>query len=58
MTPGKGSQYWEFFDLSGRITCMPVNYSDFTQTDSESFSCSVMGIFTSIHLVIAIRVLM
>ena len=23
MTPGKGSKYREFHDLSGRITCMP-----------------------------------
>ena len=23
MTPGKGSKYREFYDLSGRITCMP-----------------------------------
>ena len=22
MTPGKGSKYREFYDLSGRITCM------------------------------------
>ena len=22
MTPGKGSKYQEFYDLSGRITCM------------------------------------
>ena len=22
MTPGKGSEYREFYDLSGRITCM------------------------------------
>ena len=24
MTPGKGSKYREFYDLSGRITCMLV----------------------------------
>ena len=23
VTPGKGSKYREFYDLSGRITCMP-----------------------------------
>ena len=24
MTPGKGSKYREFYDLSGRITCMQL----------------------------------
>ena len=24
MTPGKGSKYREFYDLSGRITCMQI----------------------------------
>ena len=27
MTPGKGSKYREFYDLSGRITCMPRPHS-------------------------------
>ena len=25
MTPGKGSKYREFYDLSGRITCMAMD---------------------------------
>ena len=27
MTPGKGSKYREFYDLSGRITCMGTTAS-------------------------------
>ena len=36
MTPGKGSKYREFYDLSGRITCMV-----FIQFGSElcKFTC-------------------
>ena len=26
VTPGKGSKYREFYDLSGRITCMPKTH--------------------------------
>ena len=25
VTPGKGSKYREFYDLLGRITCMPID---------------------------------
>ena len=36
MTPGKGSKYREFYDLSGRITCMLV-YADSIDLFSDAF---------------------
>ena len=35
MTPGKGSKYREFYDLSGRITCMT-----YMQVNPDRMRCS------------------
>ena len=41
MTPGKGSKYREFYDLSGRITCMATKEDSYIKSD-ESF-CAYDG---------------
>ena len=38
MTPGKGSKYREFYDLSGRITCMHTGQKALEAQDTQ-FLC-------------------
>ena len=45
VTPGKGSKYREFYDLSGRITCMPLFVDYFVK--SLHVRCSPMNLRTN-----------